>query len=385
MLGRLTEVIPSLFKNKQESSLVLEQLDNHLEATFARVGEAGKKVFVKIRKTVKDFDKLRKPFFLLDKIIVGLGSTRATTVESVIHLRRPKSEAIINETELDHLVFRALWEFLNHYRGWAAKKMGITELDVILAHIEIRDVMLGSHRVFNPAGFKGSDFSLRLRGTFASRGFITPIRERFKDWARTIIFVESGSIVSASIPEATDFVVHLANKTSTVYASREDEHLYCKECPWGYANIVSTVAKAFAVDPETAEKIINRYREGRLSDRLHRFIEGLITHEFKGLFEMLETIYTKSKSAPVRPEVYFNFGFSIPPPPALFDKPKIKILELADWLAVQGIEVASSRKHKLDPNLYQSTIALLLHPYFYPHYGFLNQILQRRAKWLIAK
>ena len=158
------------------------------------------------------------------------------------------------------MIFRGLWEFLNHYRSWAAKKMSVADIDLVLANIEIKDVGLGTHRVFNPLGFKGPDFFLRLRGTFVPRAMLETIN-RFQSWTKYLAVVEDAGIVSATIPEPVDLAVHSDNAKTVVFSLAEAERLYLKEIPWGLMNIITAVSRIFGSDEETARLILNQYLE----------------------------------------------------------------------------------------------------------------------------
>jgi len=148
----LLKTFKRVFGIRQEFCLVVEQFDDHLEAVYARVNNHKKRIKLVKRRKIKNFDKLRKPLAFIDRLVVALDSRHATTLESVVRLKRSKPQEIINEGELDHLVFRGLWEFLNRYRSWVGKKMGVSDLDLVLSDVQIREVNLGSHRVFNPTG-----------------------------------------------------------------------------------------------------------------------------------------------------------------------------------------------------------------------------------------
>jgi len=375
-------LISNLFKNKREHSLVIEEIGNHFEVTYARIDAAGKEIFIRKRKKTKNLNRLKKPFFLLDKLVLALGSSRATTIESSVYLRRSKPNEIINEAELDHMIFRGLWEFLNHYRSWAAKKMSVADIDLVLANIEIKDVGLGTHRVFNPLGFKGPDFFLRLRGTFVPRAMLETIN-RFQSWTKYLAVVEDAGIVSATIPEPVDLAVHSDNAKTVVFSLAEAERLYLKEIPWGLMNIITAVSRIFGSDEETARLILNQYLEGRVSKRFDRLIRGAVNKEFKALLGHLASIYNKAKRKS-RPNIHFNFRFTIKPPLLLFGGSKMKLMNFVKWLELQGYSIETGHGDAFNQKTQQNTLALLMHVYQYPHYDFLNQMLRRRAKWLIA-
>lgn len=382
MVRKFLNLISGLSKHKRERLLIVEEICGHFEATYAKIDPVQKKIFIRWRKKFKHLLNLKEPIFPIDKLILALNSSRATTIESLIYLHRPKPQEVINEAELDHLIFRGLWEFLNHYRSWAAKKMSVTDLDLVLANVEIRDVGLGTHRVFNPLGFKGEDFFLKLRGTFTPRSMLETIN-RFNDWAKELILVEDVGIVSAAIPEPTDLAVHADERKTIVFSLANEERVYAKEIPWGLANILSAINETFGGDEETARLILNQYLQNKVSKRFDHLIQTAVNREFKTLLESLSSLYNKGRQK-TKPNIHFNFRFTIKPPAALFESSRMKLMNFAKWLELQGYEIHVKNEDSFNLKTQQNTLALLMHTYHFPHYDFLNQLLRRRAKWLIV-
>ena len=381
MFGLFWKKITGLFKKGQERYFVVEQINDRFEATYAKINHKRKKISILKRKKLDSLDKLKKPFWQTDRFILGLDPSSATTIESVVRLKRSRPQEIINEAELDHLIFRGLWEFLNHYRGWAARKMKISDLDLILAGIEIRDVGLGTHRVFNPLGFKGPDFFLRFRGTFVPRSLLEVISP-FKKWTEDFMVIELPCVVSASIPEYKDFVVHTADLKTSVFAFKDEENLFFRELPWGFLKVLGSVARHFGTDEETAQLIIGRFLKGEVSERVHRAVESLINREFRVLLDMIGSLYNKSVIRE-KPTVYFNFLFNLTPPEFLFGSNRMRPVNFKKWLEIQGFSLVC-KVRELDNRLLENPLAIVSHPYHYHHYEPLNRLLRRRAKWLVV-
>ncbi len=383
MFHWLFKIAKRIFNIRDQFCLVLEQFDNHVEATYAKINNYSKKITLVRRKKLNNFSALKKPLAFLDRFVLALDPRHATTLESVVRLKRPKPQEIISEGELDHLVFRGLWEFLNRYRSWASKKMGVSDLDLVLAHIEIRDAALGSHRVFNPLGFKGGELTLKFRATFVPRG-MTALIAKFRPWTDHFVVVENHSIVSLSIPEPSDFVVHLAETRTGVFASRPDERLYVRECFWGGENIVKAIATTFAVDEGVAHELINRYIEGGVSARVGRIIDSKVRGEFRILLEMLDSIYNTRKGYVIRPAMHFNIRSFVPHPEYLLETNRLKLVDFVSWSGREGYSFTSKDKKYFSTSIHQSIIALLQHPYSDSHYEFVNKLLKRRVRWLVG-
>jgi hypothetical protein len=381
VLGFLRYKISALLGKSWERSLVIEETANHFEVFYTKLYLSSKKIVFLKRKKVKGLEELRRPLFLLDKLIFALDSHHATTIESVIRLKRPQPQEIINEAELDHLVFRCLWDFLNRYRGWAARKMRVSDLDVVLANIEVRDVGLGNHRMLNPLGFKGAEFFLRLNGTFIPRSILATINS-FRKWASDFVVVESGSIVSFAIPESANLVIHPTLTKTTVFLLGEEERLFSREFFWGFSSLCQAIAKNFYVSEDLAQEILSRYMARQVSPKVYRLIRLLVRRELRTLLDLINNHYNKNRGN-ARLTAYFNFR-DFRPPEFVFPN-FYRFANFSKWLELQGFQViykTGAVRDRVSAGVFENALALLTYNYHYEHYNFLNQLMKRRARWL---
>jgi len=380
VLEALQNKISGLLRGKWERFIIIERVHNVLDVTEAKVNSRDKEIRILKSYTVEDFGLLKKPFRLVDKLILALDSHSATTVESVIRLKRPEPQEPINEGELDTLVFKGLWKFLNRYRSWAAKKMGVTDLDLVLANAEIRDVALGSYKVFNPLGFKGSDLFLRFRGTLIPRSLLRQV-EKLRSWARDFILIENGSIISLSVPEPAAYVIHTGRVKTSAFILGENECIYYKDILWGTDRVRDRLARMFSVDTSVATLILDRHISGQVSDKLNRAIAAELKQEFQNLFD-LTAAACKGFGISKRQTAYFHFRFPAHFLESLFKKRYVRLIHFRKSLERRGYSVIM--KHAREPSkTHDSVLTFLIHNYSYPQYQFLNQLLKRRAKWLI--
>lgn len=361
----------------QESLLVLEDFDSGFVVTRAKVGNKDKKIKIFGPTFAKTFEEIKRPFPPVDKVILAVGSRKAVTVESVIRVGRSEPDQAISEAELDTLVFRGLWEFLNRYRSAASKKLGISDPDLILAGAEIREVSLGSYRVFNPLGFKGDNLHLRYRGTFIRRE-LKALIEKMENWGREKILVEGGGILALTLPQPFDYFAFVDDRLTDVFAGSEEENLHLKTLSWGSGRILNKIASVFDIEAETALKALLLFDEKPLSRKIKAAIEKAIKEEIESLVKMLPGSSPKGKY----PSLYLTFNL----PFAFFEKflgPRMKVVDFRDWLIKQGYGVIMNRENMPFFNL-GNTLALITHVYSSPQYRFLNNLLARRARWLTA-
>lgn len=381
-MNQLIKKLSGLFKKEREYFLVVEELDHGVGVTEGQVDHPEKKVHVTRTASAKGFNAIRRPLFHFDRIVVALEPTRATTVESTVRVKRAKADATIDESELDALVFKALWEFLNRYRTWVAKKMGVSDFDLVLAHIEIKEVRVGGHRLLNPIGFKGPDFSARFKGTFVSRTTV-PVLERFRDWADEVVAIERGTTLLGALAGPDDHFVDSHEARTTIFSRRDDESIYVKELLWGFDNVRRAVAEQLGVSPVVAEALLRHAAAGSLSERFGRSIDRTVRDAFTEFFDLVRRV-TEKGTARQKATTHLHFRFSVPRPESLTSEGHISVARFDRSLGAQGFDIVTGRRVSgFDPAVHQEMLAILMYPYTHPHYAFLNQLLARRAKWLI--
>ncbi len=358
--------------------MVLEDLGSGFGVTRAKIKTKDKKITVFTAAFAENFEEIKKPVLPVDKVVLALGSDKAVTIESMVHLKRSEPEELISETEIDTLVFRGLWEFLNRYRGTASKKLGAHDPELVLAGAEIREVVIGSSRVFNPQGFKGANLYFRYRGTFIRRDLKSLI-EKTESWGRERVLVESGGILGLSVPESYNYFVQVGDKTAHIFENNEEDWLHLKDLPWGSGLILRKIASFFAVPTETALAVFLSFDKEPPAGKIKRAIEGIIKEEIRNFLKLLP----KSKERGREP--VFRVGFNLPSRfIGKFFGSRMKVVNFGDLLIEQGYGVIMKRESEPFLNT-DNTLAFVTHVYSPPQYGFLNELLARRARWLTAK
>ncbi len=378
MDSELIERLKKFLTGRQESFLVIEDLGSGFISTRARIKSKSKKIIVSETTFAENLEEIKKPFFPVDKVILAMGSDKALTIESTVHLKRSEPEEPIGETELDTLVFRGLWEFLNRYRGTVSKKLGIHDLDLVLAGTGIREVSLGPYRVFNPLGFKGENLHLRYRGTFINRE-LKVLLEKMENWGREKIIVEGGGILSLSIPQSFDYFVFAQEKTTDVFANSEENQLHFKTLSWGSVRILKKIALLFGVDAGVALDILLFLNDKSPAKKIKAVIDKKVKEEIQNLIKLFPKSSRRGRGT------IFYLGFSLPFGfVSKFLGHQIKLVNFKDLITEQGYGVIMNEE-KGQPLNIGNTLAFVTHVYSPPQYLFLNELLARRARWLTAK
>ncbi len=381
MTNKVFGLVQRIFKRRPADYLIVEERNEQFIVTRVRFDDKHKNIIILERKIAGQPGDIRRPGRLPEKIIFSLGGRKAATVESAITIRRSSFQEQITAEELEQLVFKALWEFLNRYRPWAGAKLKVPDVDLILSAIQVRDILLDNHRIFNPIGFAGRAIAFRLRGTFTTRS-ILPLVTKFRNWG-SVIVVEGGSILATAMPADGEWLV-CSNETGTsIYRRRPEEDAYFGEVDWHTRRIEESVRRELLLEPEALSELFRRYENGELSDRIRRLIEGLIR---TGLLELGDAVhaYIGKNDTVSRPRVYFHFWL---PLAAETKWPKYlrgDILRLDERLERENftINIKPPAAGYL-PSRDQLTFALLLYSCDVPQYGFLNDLVRRRARWLI--
>jgi len=346
-----------------------EKEKNYLLLADINFGE--KEIKILDFKKFEDIQKLKKPFFL-SRVFLALDSEKATTVEGILVVKRAQPQTAISESELDDLVYRLLWEFLNRYRRYAAQKLSLSDLEVMLVGIDIEKIWVETHAVVNPIGMKGKDFSLKLRGTFCPRSF-APFLLNLKKWTSSLVVVESGALLAALLDQKFFWVIHVLEKESLIFSLKNKETIYFKKLFWGRQNLLSALKNFFSLDEKTAEIIFSRYQKNQISPHLKRVIDDLMRHEFKNFKEK----FLKE----LKGHWAFDFRFDWPEffwPPDL----KEKFFSFQQWLKDQGFKLSFNQDEVFSEDL-SGLLALVVFYYLSPSLKILEPFLRRRIKWLI--
>ncbi len=373
--------VNNIFKRNKDNYLLLEERNGGFDVTQAALDAERKKITTFERRTVKNLNAVRRRWRRPAKVIFALGGRKAATIESVLDVRRDDPSARIAEEELDQLVFKGLWEFLNRYRSWAGKKLKAPDVDLILSDIQVRDVALDRRRLFNPVGFDGREISFRLRGTFTVRS-VLPLTARFRSWGEVIV-LESGSVLGGSAPDEDYWFVLPGEEGTRIYRRRMEESAFAGEIPWSTRSLSEGLKKELSLDDAALAEFVRRYEAGEISERFKRLTESFLNEGLRSLGEAVHS-FTFGKRSGGRPKVYFHIPSPFTPRPDWLKRLGGEFLRLDERLERENFTLETKKDAAgFSPVRDQTTLALLLYSYDAPKYSFLNGVLHRRARWLI--
>lgn len=384
--GLLSSLL-TLFKNKQESFLVLEIFQHFNRAAHVKVDFPKKEIQIVKVQSNPDLKRLLKKFGRLAKykIIVGLDSHLASTIYSSVALMRDHYKELIDEPELDNLISQAIWKFFDRSRNRVAGKLGVADLDILLTDVRIRGIKLDGHKVVNPIGFKAKTAEIQFSQTFLSREVI----DSFKDLVplnQVVLTTENGPACSSVISKANlkdnFLLVNLFQHKTVMFSTDNGYHSYCDQINWGENNLKRSLSNELALDEETAGAIIGRYMSNAISPAFRRRLEALLMKEVSGLADGLGSVLKRLDTRCVYLNPYFEL-------PALFNTGFRNQLKKSVVLEQPTLDLISQNfgfdikfKNTAEAQSAFCLVSLLFEWYLAPRDDKMSQLAKRRVRWL---
>ncbi len=362
-------------QKSNQKYLVIEEINNVFRVSDISVDQDKNITLLNVQE-ISDFDELQRPGGKKPNIILALNSNHATTVEKEVTIERSYTHNKIDEGEIDQLVFKTLWTFLDEYRNWSAQKMDVADLNIVLSEVEIKNTALNSKNVLDPIGLKGEDITFRIRGTLMPRRFLKYIK-KLKNISENIKVIERLALVSIFCSKG-DFNVHTTPRTMEVFSLNEKEIKYKKKYSWGTHSLINSVATLFSVKDKTAVKILNKYFEDNVSKDISEAIDKKINKNLETLYKNIRGITKKRKV-----DIFVNTPNYIYQK-SLKDYSKTQYFNLSKIMKEKGFNVIIKSDNDI-PYFKEipESVVLAGADLFSTHYRKLNKMLKRRSKWLV--
>lgn len=356
----------------------MQEDEDSVSITEARVSETEKTITITNVVSGESLGEFTRPLFKADFLVYALHGKNATTIQNTVHIFRTNPEEKITEEEFEQLIFRGLWEYLNEYRGFSAKKMGSNETDTVLFDISIAELSLDGHVVVSPVGITGKKLSVRLRGTFLTRKKIEDTRA-FANWGNAVIPVEANGILSVFLSGERDTAFFCGEKRSEAFHARKDRTLYAGDIQWSLSQVIKEIQKDLSVDETNAKDIFKTFTKGRVSPSFSNFIERIFS---KNMREFLASVNDAAKKQGRAHAPIIHLVFSIPMPPEerwLKNTGRFKINSLEEKFRDAGFKIEHEEGQECDLR----TSILIACPALFSRNDKANKLLLHRAKWLI--
>jgi hypothetical protein len=368
-----------------DTSLLLEQVDSGFIVTEIHTQPEKRTVMFESSVHIPSLEKFKKPHHPLKahtRVVLALDARHAATIVSTVTIPRENPTLPIAEGELDAMLFHALWNFLNSYRPIAAKKLGVSELDLVVANIAVCGVRIQTHKVFNPLDFSGKEVFIEFRGTFITRALL-PELERISEFiSEPIIVIERGTILSEALQESNTLVC-IYNAYSSVYVTRGTDTLHVGDVEWGVVEIVKKLAVHFGVSRAMVHDMLNTYAKNQVSEKIRNIIERAAKEEVRVLMSKMSHIVPKADTKSFSRTVYTVLADTKFPAIILAHQKFQEAHILSKAHTSSLVHKWGAHTPPLHEQRRNEIVTLIEYPYLHPQYAFLNQLLRRRVKWLV--
>ncbi len=385
MVGEMNRILDALpfVKHTIKNTLFLEQSEGCVACAHIAENVARKSYSFSAFRHYASLDEAlasRSVAGGYDAALLVCDATHAATVRGTVRIQRENPEEPIAEAELDAVLFRALWSFLNRFRPLAAVKLNVSELDLVVANIAVCGVRIHEHKVFNPIDFRGKELVIEFRGTFVPRALVSAIEKISSRVKEPVVAVERGAILSEMLGEDA-ICIDIRDSVADIYRSYADETAHIGRSEWGTKNISEKLGIYFGVPNAIVSDVLKRYTKNQISEKVRNAVSGLARKEIAALRESVEGVLKRAhaeKRLPIRFTVHAQGGF----PSELIGDARMHEMKIweeekqAAPHAQKAVRAALSREE-------EEMVALMHYPYVDPQYAFLNQFLHRRVKWLV--
>ena len=370
----VVRAIQKVIQRGRERVFLVEETEKGYVSSLYTVSEHDHSIYLNKQKKISSLEYIGKTKLFwrqYDRIVLAFQAKRVATVESSISVSRVHPESLITEGELDGLLFHALWSFLNKFRPLAAKKLNTTELDLVIANIAVFGVRLQGHTVFNPLDFSGKDIEFFFRVSFISRSLLPSLEKIAKYSHIGPVVVERGAIL-ASIASKPG-ILFVVDEQNTNWYEMGNECGFRGSFMWGYGDIYKALGDMCGVSSQYAKHIIERFCSHRISLKIQGNIEKTIREEYKKFRDCGDASLATEHHELLRGEARVIH----------FEDQLISSLFLSD----ERYKIADSMLFTFQDAAWSGdcslSSSLTVFPYVHPQYEYLNQLLRRRAKWLV--
>lgn len=368
-----------MFKTqKKEIRMVIEEIDSpyvHKEEDPFRLTKISvdddNNFYVEKERFFVDIESISRSGMFSEETILALSSRRSRTIEASFSIPRDNPHRSITEGELEHLIFRSVWQFLNKYRKWASVQLGISDFDLVLADVQIVRAAIDDHSVLQPLGLKGEHFNVTLRGTFTSRSTLDDI-DKIDKVSQKMNVVERLNGASY-FSEKGDAIVHLEGDHMSLFHRNSDLKMI-KSFTKGVNPLIEFVSNKLNISNKESLIVLERYFKKDLSSRF----EGLVKERSDKYVNDLIDIYNELREDYKR--VLFNVPDFIYPYMKKISK-NIHHFNFKGILEDRGFHVIMDKRS--DYNIHNEFLVLAGASLFLPRHEMMNDIVKRRAGWLV--
>ena len=204
-----------------------------------------------------------------EKNILLTPAEEGTTVYSAFSLTRQDGRKKIDETELENAVSQVIWRMFDGERSVLARRLNISELDVILIDARVIGVKIDGAKVLNPLGFSGNAIEVDLAETLVHRPLVEEASGLSGRGKEIILALEPAASLAHSLREKSAdenlVVAKIFSGKTCLYFSSPKRTAYLSDFDWGENDLIGRTSQELGLAAKVAEKIIESYSRSEVS------------------------------------------------------------------------------------------------------------------------
>jgi hypothetical protein len=293
-------VVLEIYSDWVRSTKILLEQDGSFLVDFSETKNAPNPILPgwqsdAVRDLVSSLGQIPEVSFL---VIFDRGN--AVVSQQGIVLPRPDWNAEITDAELEGAIRHGIWKTAQYERAVSARALGVHELQIRLADVDLLQMKVDGHRVMSPLGFRGNNIECVLREVFVKADIwnqitlhipaekIISVTERSGFWAGHV----------ASVLKQDGVFLDTSKKEVLIYRIREGGIEYKDKVKWGSDDFYGYIVKQFGLSNSWAEKLIAYYVNGNCSYAMKKAIEDVLASEYSMLLHSIESA-KEGRSVPV--------------------------------------------------------------------------------------
>lgn len=226
--------------------------------------------------------------------------TFAHLAQQSVAIPRADWNAEITAPELETMIRHGIWKSAQQERIVAGRFLGVHELQVRLADVDVVHMRVDAHRVVSPLGFRGHTLECLFRKLFVKADVWRWITDIIPAEHIVAVTEDSGawaSWVSGTVRQEALFL-QVNEKDTIVYTLGGGAVTYRDTVAWGSDVFFAGVAGALGLPAAWTEVLIEKYRNSLCSFKMGRAIENALAEEFSTLLHAIDASRA-NRSVPV--------------------------------------------------------------------------------------
>ncbi|MCR4260775.1 MAG: hypothetical protein NUV96_00305 [Candidatus Colwellbacteria bacterium] len=231
---------------------------------------------------------------------------KAVTIFSTVKITREHPTQALTPVDLENHISQAVWKFYNDCRSEAADKLGKSEMDLAMTDVRVVGVKIDGHQVINPIGFTGRELEIKLCISMVGEG------------ASENVGVEGGSIRAHMLSHEEDidngYYIEIDDNQSHIFSITNQRIAHLNSFDWGRLNIDKEAREKLDLDSEVAYLIYNQYADGKVSQKMDRFLGRMFWGSFGEFINALLMNVRNEGALKFKevPPVYIRANFALP-------------------------------------------------------------------------